>query len=94
MSGFFLRYSPFSDEISGYYPKNILYGRPDRANNYQKWDIQEGHWVFYFEAHADLSGEYIQYFKIKTRDMYGVEDVREFGDRVTEYDSDGSSYPG
>ena len=46
------------------------------------------------EAHGDLSGEFIQYLKFEARNQAGLVEEKEFGTRVTEYDSNGAAYPG
>ena len=47
--------------ISGWEPQTYFFGEPDLIDNYQKWDISEGHEIRSITAHADIDGNYLQY---------------------------------
>ena len=72
--------------ISGWAPQTYFFGEPDLIDNYQKWDISEGHEIRSITAHADIDGNYLQYLQFVTRNYLGEVEEKEFGDRVTEFD--------
>ena len=79
--------------MTGYNRESIFFGESDNPESYQKWEIQEGYDIYFIEAHGDLNGEYIQYLKFAARNEDGLVDEKEFGTRVTEYDTNGGAYP-
>ena len=85
ISGFQLVFEAISG-ISGWPPQTYFFGEPDLIDNYQKWDISEGHEIRSITAHADIGGNYLQYLQFVTRNYLGEVEEKEFGDRVTEFD--------
>ena len=60
ISGFQLVFEAITG-ISGWAPQTYFFGEPDLIDNYQKWDISEGHEIRSITAHADIDGNYLQY---------------------------------
>ena len=58
ISGFQLVFEAITG-ISGWAPQTYFFGEPDLIDNYQKWDISEGHEIRSITAHADIDGNYL-----------------------------------